>query len=208
MTTTPELVQLSRRFPIGVELKGSAGGHFRVWAAGRQAATLAIENDAGDGDPRSRSRLRGRWLLLRACRRRSRPALSTAIDLITVPSRFPDPASRAQPFGPHGPSQVVDPDAFEWTDHSWAGLHLEGQVLYELHVGTFTREGTWRAAMDHLPALAEIGITAIEMMPVAEFPGRFGWGYDGVDLFAPSHLYGTPDDLRRFVDRAHHLGSA
>ena len=122
------------------------------------------------------------------------------------PSCFPDPASRAQPFGPHGPSQVVDPASFTWTDQSWAGVRLEGQVLYELHVGTFTPEGTWRAAMDHLPALTDVGITTIEMMPIAEFSGRFGWGYDGVDLFAPSHLYGTPDDLRRFVDRAHQLG--
>ena len=75
-----------------------------------------------------------------------------------------------------------------------------------MHIGTFTREGTWRAAAEQLPELARIGITVIEMMPVAEFPGRFGWGYDGVDLFAPSHLYGTPDDLRAFVDRAHSLG--
>jgi len=121
-------------------------------------------------------------------------------------SCFPDPASRAQPFGPHGPSQVVDPDAFVWTDQSWGGISVEGQVLYELHVGTFTPEGTWRAAMDHLQPLVDIGMTTIEMMPVAEFSGRFGWGYDGVDLFAPTHLYGTPDDLRRFVDRAHGLG--
>src|SRR5262249_44460901 len=122
------------------------------------------------------------------------------------PASFPDPASRAQPFGPHGPSQIVDPSMFAWTDQSWRGLRLEGQVLYELHVGTFTPEGTWRAAMDHLPALVELGISAIEMMPVAEYPGRFGWGYDGVNLFAPTHLYGAPDDLRRFVDRAHGLG--
>jgi maltooligosyltrehalose trehalohydrolase len=121
-------------------------------------------------------------------------------------SCFPDPASRAQPFGPHGPSQVVDPNAFVWTDQNWGGVSLEGQVLYELHVGTFTPEGTWRAAMNHFQSLVEIGITTIEMMPVAEFSGRFGWGYDGVDLFAPTHLYGTPDDLRRFVDRAHGLG--
>jgi maltooligosyltrehalose trehalohydrolase len=100
----------------------------------------------------------------------------------------------------------VDPASFTWTDQSWAGVRLEGQVLYELHVGTFTSEGTWRAAMDHLPALTDMGITTIEMMPIAEFSGRFGWGYDGVDLFAPSHLYGAPDDLRRFVDRAHQLG--
>lgn len=118
---------------------------------------------------------------------------------------FPDPASRSQPEGPHGPSEVVD-DTFAWSDPDWRGLTLDGQVLYEMHVGTFTPEGTWRAAAALLPELRDIGITAIAMMPVAEYPGRFGWGYDGVDLFAPSHLYGRPDDLRAFVDRAHALG--
>jgi maltooligosyltrehalose trehalohydrolase len=119
---------------------------------------------------------------------------------------FPDPASRFQPDGPHGVSEVVAPDAFDWHDAGWAGVRLQGTVLYELHVGTFTREGTWRAAERELPRLRDLGITAIELMPVAEFPGKFGWGYDGVDLFAPTRLYGTPDDLRRFVDRAHALG--
>jgi maltooligosyltrehalose trehalohydrolase len=120
--------------------------------------------------------------------------------------RFPDPASRFQPSGPHGPSQVIDPAAFVWSDSAWLGVRRERQVLYEMHIGTFTEEGTWLAAMRHLPGLAELGITTIEMMPVAEFAGRHGWGYDGVDLYAPTHLYGTPDDLRRFVDRAHQLG--
>ncbi len=118
----------------------------------------------------------------------------------------PDPASRFQPDGPHGPSEVVDPAGFRWTDQGWRGVRLRGQVLYELHVGTFTPEGTWDAAARELPALADLGVTAVELLPVAEFPGRFGWGYDGVDLFAPSHLYGTPDRMRAFVDRAHALG--
>ncbi len=121
---------------------------------------------------------------------------------------FPDPASRFQPEGPHGPSQVVDPDAFEWSDAQWRGPRLEGQVIYEMHVGTFTPEGTWQAASALLPQLAADGITTIELMPVADFCGRFGWGYDGVDLFAPTRLYGTPDELRRFVDRAHAVGIA
>ena len=118
----------------------------------------------------------------------------------------PDPASRFQPEGPHGPSQVVDPASFRWSDGGWEGVRLPGQVLYELHVGTFTPEGTWAAAARELAGLAELGVTCLELMPVSEFPGRFGWGYDGVDLFAPSHLYGTPDDMRAFVDRAHALG--
>lgn len=119
---------------------------------------------------------------------------------------FPDPASRYQPEGPHGPSQVVDPAAFPWTDHTWPGLRRDGLVIYELHVGAFTAEGTFAAAIAELPRLRELGVTAIELMPVAEFPGRWNWGYDGVDLFAPSHVYGGPDGLRRLVDAAHALG--
>ena len=121
---------------------------------------------------------------------------------------YPDPASRFQPEGPHGPSQVVDPASFAWTDGAWRGVALPGQVIYELHVGTFTPEGTWAAAVRELPELAAAGITVVELMPVAEFPGRFGWGYDGVNLFAPTRLYGDPDDFRRFVDRAHAVGIA
>jgi maltooligosyltrehalose trehalohydrolase len=117
----------------------------------------------------------------------------------------PDPVSRYQPEGPGGPSAVVDPLAFTWTDREWGGVGPRGQVLYEMHVGTFTPEGTWAAAAEQLPMLADLGVTVIEMMPVADFAGRFGWGYDGVNLYAPSRLYGTPDDLRAFVDRAHAL---
>jgi maltooligosyltrehalose trehalohydrolase len=116
---------------------------------------------------------------------------------------LPDPASRYQPEGPHGPSQIIDPGTFEWTDRDWDGVSIPGQVIYEMHMGTFTREGTWRAASRYLRGLSEIGITVLEMMPIAEFSGSFGWGYDGVDLFAPTHLYGTPDDLRAFIDTAH-----
>jgi maltooligosyltrehalose trehalohydrolase len=119
---------------------------------------------------------------------------------------FPDPASRFQPEGPHGPSQIVDPRQFKWTDHDWRGVHRDGQIIYEMHIGTFTPEGTWAAAMEQLPELQQLGVTAIEVMPVAEFPGRFGWGYDGVDLFAPTRLYGTPDEFRLFINRAHALG--
>ena len=124
------------------------------------------------------------------------------------PSLVPDPFSRWQPEGPHGPSVVVDPSRFAWTDSAWRGRTLREAVLYELHVGTFTPEGTWQAAMARLPYLAELGVTALDVLPVAEFPGAFGWGYDGVSLFAPYHGYGTPDDLRAFVDRAHAHGIA
>jgi maltooligosyltrehalose trehalohydrolase len=120
--------------------------------------------------------------------------------------RFPDPATRFQPEGPDGPSEVIDPGSYSWSDGRWRGVPPDGQILYELHVGTFTRVGTWRAAAEQLPELARLGITVIEMMPIAEFAGAFGWGYDGVDLYAPTRLYGRPDDLRHFVDRAHALG--
>jgi maltooligosyltrehalose trehalohydrolase len=119
---------------------------------------------------------------------------------------YPDPASRFQPDGPHGPSEVVDPWAYRWSDPTWNGISLPGQVLYEMHVGTFTKEGTWASAERELSELKEVGITCLEVMPVADFPGKFGWGYDGVNLFAPTRLYGTPDDFRRFVDKAHQLG--
>ena len=119
---------------------------------------------------------------------------------------YPDPASRFQPDGPGGWSQVVDPHSFRWSDSNWPGLRIKGQIIYEMHIGTFTREGTWAGALEHLPQLTELGVTVVEVMPIAEFPGRFGWGYDGVLLFAPSRLYGQPDDFRRFVNEAHALG--
>lgn len=119
---------------------------------------------------------------------------------------YPDPASRFQPQGPHGPSEVIAVDRFVWTDHAWRGRPPQELVIYEMHVGTFTPEGTWQAAQEQLAELARLGITALEVMPIAEFPGNFGWGYDGVDLFAPFHGYGRPDDLRAFVNRAHELG--
>jgi len=121
---------------------------------------------------------------------------------------YPDPASRFQPEGPSGPSRVVDPTAFAWRDAGWSGAAIRGQVIYEMHLGTFTPERGWAAAMRELPELQRLGITCLEIMPIAEFAGEFGWGYDGVDLFAPSHLYGEPDDVRRFVDEAHSHGLA
>jgi maltooligosyltrehalose trehalohydrolase len=121
---------------------------------------------------------------------------------------YPDPASRFQPSGPHGPSQIVDPTRYEWKSSSFPGTAARGQVLYEMHVGTFTAEGTYAAAARELAELARIGVTTLELMPVAEFPGKFGWGYDGVALFAPTHLYGQPDELRAFIDAAHQSGLA
>ena len=119
---------------------------------------------------------------------------------------YPDPCARFQPEGPHGRSVVVDPDAFVWTDGGWTGLTAEGLVIYECHTGTATTEGTFEALILRLAYLRELGVTALELMPVAEFPGARGWGYDGVDLFAPHHAYGGPEGLRRLVDAAHAAG--
>jgi maltooligosyltrehalose trehalohydrolase len=122
--------------------------------------------------------------------------------------RVPDPCTRWQPAGLRGPSRVLDTAAFDWTDGDWRGVALGDLVLYELHVGTFTPEGTFEAAIPHLRDLRELGVTAIELMPVAEFPGRHGWGYDGVYLNAAHSAYGGPLGLQRLVDAAHAEGLA
>jgi maltooligosyltrehalose trehalohydrolase len=119
----------------------------------------------------------------------------------------PDPASRFQPDGVHGPSQVIDPD-FSWSEPHWLGLALKDYVLYELHVGTFTPDGTFSAIIPHLDELKDLGITAVELMPVAQFPGNRNWGYDGVYPFAVQNSYGGPGGLRRLVDACHQRGLA
>ncbi|MGH7266012.1 MAG: malto-oligosyltrehalose trehalohydrolase, partial [Candidatus Rokuibacteriota bacterium] len=116
---------------------------------------------------------------------------------------LPDPRSAWQPHGVHGPSRVVDHDAFAWTDAGWQAPPLAAALVYELHVGTFTAAGTFGAVIERLDHLVDLGVTHVELMPVVEFPGRRGWGYDGVDLFAPHHAYGGPDGLKRLVDACH-----
>ena len=191
---------IERRLPCGVELQNGRA-HARVWApSARNVDVVALSEGRESRHPLQREP-DGYY---------SGPVTLAVGDrywfTLSGTTLRPDPCSRYQPDGPHGPSELVDPASFAWTDTHWRGLQPRGQVLYELHVGTFTREGTWRAATEELPRLVDLGITAVEMMPVAEFPGRFGWGYDGVALYAPAHVYGTPDDLRTFVDRAHALG--
>ncbi|HEX5269502.1 MAG TPA: alpha-amylase family glycosyl hydrolase, partial [Gemmataceae bacterium] len=190
---------VGRRLPVGAEVLSEGGTHFRVWAPRRRRAAVVLEGGAEFPlEPEANGYFAGTVAAPAGTLYRFR--------LDDGDTLYPDPASRFQPDGPHGPSQVIDPAAFRWTDDKWCGVRRDGQVLYEMHVGTFTPEGTWEAAARQLPELASLGVTVIEMMPVADFPGRFGWGYDGVDLFAPCRLYGTPDDLRRFIDRAHSLG--
>lgn len=119
---------------------------------------------------------------------------------------YPDPVSRFLPEGPHGPTQIVDPNHYVWHDQNWKGISMQGQIIYEMHVGAFTKEGTFDAAATQLEELARIGITLIELMPCLEFPGRWNAGYDISNLFAPSHIYGDYEALKRFVDKAHQLG--
>jgi maltooligosyltrehalose trehalohydrolase len=206
--TRARTTAIARRLSAGAELQPGGGADVRAWAPACSRlelvrpdtrAILPMEKEA-DGhfrvfDPDAKAGGRY-WFRL--------DGPSTGLG---AGDRLrPDPASRSQPEGPHQPSAYVDPLAFAWTDSRWPGINAIGKIAYEMHVGTFTGAGTWRAAMAELDELARIGINLIEMMPIAEFPGRFGWGYDGVDLYAPLHVYGTPDDLRAFVDRAHALG--
>ena len=121
---------------------------------------------------------------------------------------FPDPRSRYQPQGVHGPSMVVDPKAYAWQDASWGGIHPSEQVIYELHVGCFSEEGTYTGLSKRLPYLLDLGVTTIELMPIHDFPGRWNWGYDPAAYYAPSRAYGTCDELRAMVDEAHRLGLA
>src|SRR5688572_114559 len=120
----------------------------------------------------------------------------------------PDPATRFQPRGVDGPSEVVDPHHYAWKTTSWTRPPLRGRVIYELHVGTFTPEGTFRAAVSRLAALADLGVNTIELMPLAEFAGDRNWGYDGVMIHAPARCYGTPEELRALIDAAHAHGIA
>ena len=194
-----------RRLEVGAEVIPGGGVHFRVWAPGRRAVAVVLEGGPGSLGPSSLAPSGDGYF---------EGAVSGAGPgtryryVLDEGGPYPDPASRSQPEGPHGPSEVIDPGPFAWSDGDWAGRGLEGAVLYEIHVGTFTTEGTWEAAGEHLPALARLGVTVLEVMPVADFPGRFGWGYDGVNLYAPCRLYGEPDAMRRFVDRAHAEGLA
>ena len=193
-----------RRLPVGAEYLGDGRTHVRVWAPCMPRLAVVLEGGAStELEPED-----GEHAGYFSGEIDAQPGDLYRLKPVEDERLYPDPASRFQPQGPHGPSEVVDPASFSWTDAEWRGVALEGQVVYELHVGTFTREGRWAAAARELPELARVGITIVEVMPVAEFEGRFGWGYDGVDLFAPSHLYGRPDDFRRFVDAAHASGIA
>src|SRR5262249_29392703 len=192
-----------RRLSIGAEPIDRERTHFRVWAPSRRRVVVVVD-PAGDA-PRAAA-LEGEdggyFSGVVAAALGDRYAFRLDDD----DTLYPDPASRFQAEGVHGPSEIVDPHTFRWTDQAWTGASLAAQVVYEMHVGTFTHEGTFASAARELRELSRAGITLIEVMPIAEFDGGFGWGYDGVDLYAPSHLYGAPDDFRAFVHAEHCCG--
>jgi maltooligosyltrehalose trehalohydrolase len=194
-------MKIQRRIPVGAEVAGAAT-HFRVWAPSHRNAAAVMESGAATGEHPLEPEPGGYFS--------GYVARAATGDLyrfrLDAKEMLLDPASRFQPHGPGGPSQVIDPSEFAWSDTNWRGVSLRGQVLYEMHIGTFTPEGTWAAATRELAVLADLGVTVVELIPVADFPGRFGWGYDGVCLYAPYRGYGTPDDMRHFVDTAHNLG--
>ena len=179
------------------------GTHFRVWAPTAQQVMVSVETAAGVPVAVPLLPEAGGYFAGHVAQARTGDRYKYCLG---QRGGFPDPASRFQPDGVHGPSEVIDPSAFAWTDAGWKGVEPEDLVIYELHVGTFSPAGTFVGVRERLPYLKELGVTAVQLMPVADFPGRWNWGYDGVSLFAPSRAYGRPDDLRRLVDEAHRIG--
>jgi maltooligosyltrehalose trehalohydrolase len=187
------------RMQYGAMSLPEGGVQFRVWAP--NVSALAV-NVAGSVFPMSRE---GEDFHVLVPQARTGQTYSLVWD---DSKQRPDPVSRSQPQGVHGPSEIIDPDAFQWTDQDWHGLDIEKYVIYELHTGTFTPEGKFEGVIAKIPYLKELGITAIELMPVAEFPGCRNWGYDGVDLFAPQSSYGGPEGLKKLVNAFHSAGLA
>jgi len=193
------------KFDLGANPAPEGGGtRFRVWAPKAQTVTLRVVSGKAVGSHPLQQEEHGYF--------------SAQIARVADGDRYfyqpdagparPDPVSRFQPAGVHEASQVVDPRLFRWQDEGWSGIALERYLIYELHVGTFTRQGTFEAAIAFLDYLLELGVTAVELMPVAQFPGERGWGYDGVCLFAPQHSYGGPEGLKQLVNACHSKGLA
>ncbi len=186
--------------PFGAEVDPQGGVFFRLWAPTAELVELCLEGDQESGPAIPILAAENGWY------RRHLPEAGPGSRYrfrINGEILVPDPASQCQADDVHGASEVVDPAAFSWPDDGWMGRPWEETVLYELHVGAFTPEGTFRAVEERLDYLAELGVTAIKLMPVADFPGASNWGYDGVLPFAPDRSYGRPEDLKRLVSAAH-----
>ena len=199
-TTDNRPAEHAHRMPFGTELLPGGGVRFRLWAP-RQKAVRLIVGEGGKALPMMARE--GGWheLVVEDARAGTRYRFELEDGL-----RVPDAASRFQPEDVHGPSEVVDPEAFGWTDEAWRGRPWHEAVLYELHVGTFTPEGTFRGAIERLDDLVALGVTAVELMPLGDFAGSRNWGYDGVLLYAPDSAYGRPEDLKALIDAAHARG--
>ncbi len=188
--------------PFGAEVREDGSTRFRLWAPGAERVELWLE-EAGRTLPMARDA--GGWAEHVT---REAPVGTRYRFRIDGQTLVPDPAARFQPGDVHGASEVIDPLAYGWAATAWGGVPPERLVLYELHVGTFTPAGTYAGVAERLDHLASLGVTAVELMPLADFPGRWGWGYDGVLLFAPESRYGRPEDLKALVDAAHARGLA
>jgi 1,4-alpha-glucan branching enzyme len=188
--------------PFGAQLLEDGGVHFRLWAPVARQVELSL------GAPEALHQIPmeqrdGGWFELMTDAAKTGAQYSFRID---GDQKVPDPASRFQPHDVHGPSEVIDPNSFDWQDDTWQGRPWEEAVVYELHVGTFSPSGTFQGVRERLGYLADLGITAIELMPVADFPGKHNWGYDGVFPFAPDSTYGRPEDLKELIQSAQSRG--
>lgn len=229
--------QRNHTMPFGAQVRPDGRVRFRLWAPDLATVTLVLEprdrerilvplDPSGDGwfertiPPASSPASSAASSIARSAGRSpASAAANTAAGPVVGPGdryryrlpdglEVPDPASRRQPDGVHGASEIVDPHAYAWKATNWRGRPWETFVIYELHVGAFTPEGTFTAAAEQLSRLATLGVTAVELMPVAAFPGERNWGYDGVQPFAPAESYGTPEDLKSLVDAIHAHGMA
>ena len=192
----------AHRMPFGAEVREDGTTRFRLWAPGARQVELWLEEP---GRAVAMPRDAGGWAEYVT---REAPPGTRYRYRIDRELLVPDPAARFQPGDVHGASEVVDPLAHPWTDTAWIGLPPERLVFYELHVGAFSAAGTYAGVAERLDHLVSLGVTAVELMPLADFPGRWGWGYDGVLLFAPEASYGRPEDLKALVDAAHARGLA
>jgi len=205
---TSDNATTSGKLALGGNLDASGTCHFRVWAPKAQRVELKLQRKTADNEQAeviAMQREDGGYFSLRT----KVAAGDKYAYMVDAGSPLPDPVSRLLPDGVHGSTEIVDADAFAWSDEHWRGLPLRDYIIYELHVGTFTPESTFDAAITKLGYLKnELGVTAIEIMPVAAFPGERNWGYDGVSLYAVQASYGGPDGLKRLVNAAHQIGLA
>jgi malto-oligosyltrehalose trehalohydrolase len=191
---------LERSAQFGSHLLQGNGVAFSLWAPLAEAVTLKL---VGKQAAWPMERTEDGWHCLKV----PEAAVGSQYQFVLPDgTHVPDPASRYQPFDVKGPSEVIDPNSFQWDDTEWTGRPWHEAILYEIHLGTFTDEGTFLAAINKLDHLIELGVTGIEIMPIADFPGKRNWGYDGVLLYAPESSYGRPEDFKRLVCEAHKRG--